>query len=180
MTPLLIDEVATQVGVPPDIARTKPPVLFAIAETLPEVPRRRPLRFAKRTELETTRLVVLAVLDTWRLVVVAFVDVEFVNTPVDGVVAPIGVFSIVPPEMVRLSATWASVAEPARSVKLIIAVVTAPAVALRNPVSDPSVNELETTRLLVEANEAVRLVVDALGNVDGAVPVAVKNGAVTT
>ena len=36
---------------------------------------------------------------------VAFVEVELVKTPVDGVAAPIGVFSMGPAEMVRLSAT---------------------------------------------------------------------------
>src|SRR3989344_2955114 len=50
---------------------------------------------------------------------VAFVEVELVKTPVDGVAAPIGVFSMVPAEMVRLSATCASVAEPMRDVKLM-------------------------------------------------------------
>ena len=53
------------------------------------------------------------------LVEVALVEVELVKTPVDGVAAPIGVFSIVPAEMVRLSATCESVAEPMSEVKLI-------------------------------------------------------------
>ena len=53
------------------------------------------------------------------LVVVALVEVEFVKTPVFGVVLPIGVFSMVPALMVRLSATCASVAEPMSEVKLI-------------------------------------------------------------
>ena len=44
-------------------------------------------------------------LETARLVVVAFVDVALVKTAVDGVAAPIGVFSMVPAEIVRLSAT---------------------------------------------------------------------------
>jgi hypothetical protein len=56
---------------------------------------------------------------TARFVVVAFVDVALVNTPDDGVVAPIGVLSIVPPAMVRLLATCASDAVPVRSAKLI-------------------------------------------------------------
>jgi hypothetical protein len=41
-TPLLIDEVATQVGVPFAIARTNPPVELEIADTVPVVPRRSP------------------------------------------------------------------------------------------------------------------------------------------
>ena len=53
------------------------------------------------------------------MVEVAFVDVAFVKTPVDGVVAPIGVLSITPPLMVRLSATCASVAVPTKLAKLI-------------------------------------------------------------
>ncbi len=48
---------------------------------------------------------------------VAFVDVALVKTPVDGVTAPRGVFSIVPPEMVKLLSTWASVAEPTNEEK---------------------------------------------------------------
>jgi hypothetical protein len=99
---------ATHVGVPPDMASTCPPVPFEIAETLPVVPRRSPESDAMRSWFET-----------YWLVEVAEVEVEFVKTPVDGVVAPIGVFSIVPPEMVRLFATCASVAEPIRSVKLM-------------------------------------------------------------
>jgi hypothetical protein len=54
-----------------------------------------------------------------RFVVVAFVLVALVKTPVLGVVAPIGVLLIVPPSMVRLFATCASVAEPMREVKLM-------------------------------------------------------------
>ena len=53
------------------------------------------------------------------MVEVALVEVALVNTPVEGVVAPIGVLSMVPAEMVRLSATCASVAEPTRLAKLI-------------------------------------------------------------
>ena len=47
------------------------------------------------------------------------VEVALVKTPVFGVVLPIGVFSIVPALIVRLSATCASVAEPMSEVKLI-------------------------------------------------------------
>ncbi len=47
-----------------------------------------------------------------RLVEVAFVAVALVNTPVDGVAAPIGVFSIVPPLIVSASGICASVARP--------------------------------------------------------------------
>ena len=50
---------------------------------------------------------------------VAFVDVAFVATTVDGVVAPIGVLSIVPPLIVKASVTCASEAVPTRLAKLI-------------------------------------------------------------
>ena len=53
-----------------------------------------------------------------REVEVALVEVELVKTPVEGVEAPMGVFSMVPPEMVSASVTCASVAEPTRSEKL--------------------------------------------------------------
>src|SRR3989338_8720202 len=54
-----------------------------------------------------------------RLVVVALVEVARVNTPVLGVVAPIGVLLIVPPEMVRSSSTCAFDAEPVSDEKAI-------------------------------------------------------------
>ena len=57
--------------------------------------------------------------ETLRFVVVADVEVESVKTPVEGVAAPIGVFSIVPPSMVRLFATCASVADPTRLAKVM-------------------------------------------------------------
>ena len=44
-------------------------------------------------------------------VTTALVEVIFVKMPIDGVVLPIGVLFIVPPEMVRLSITMASVTE---------------------------------------------------------------------
>ena len=47
-----------------------------------------------------------------KLVEVAFVEVELVKTAVDAVFAPIGVLSIVPPEIVRLSATRESARVP--------------------------------------------------------------------
>ena len=94
--------------------------LIAAVLMAPAVALRKPERLARRKVLETTRLVVDAVPETWRAVVVAFVLVLFVKTPVLGVVAPIGELSIVPPEMVRLSATCASVAEPIRLVKLML------------------------------------------------------------
>lgn len=46
------------------------------------------------------------------VVEVAFVEVDLVNTPVLGVVAPIGVLSITPPLMVKLSATRESANVP--------------------------------------------------------------------
>jgi hypothetical protein len=54
-----------------------------------------------------------------RFVLVAFVVVAFVKTPVDGEVAPMVVLLIVPPSMVRLLASCASVATPVMSAKLI-------------------------------------------------------------
>src|SRR3989344_9105676 len=59
------------------------------------------------------------------LVVVALVEVARVNTPVLGVVAPIGVLLIVPPLMVRSSSTCAFVAEPTRLTKLMLRVEVA-------------------------------------------------------
>src|SRR3989344_7787689 len=60
-----------------------------------------------------------------RLVVVALVEVARVNTPVLGVVAPIGVLLIVPPEMVRSSSTCAFDAVPTRLTKLMLRVEVA-------------------------------------------------------
>jgi hypothetical protein len=74
---------------------------------------------------DVTRFDVEAVPETAKLVVVAFVVVELVKTPVEGVEAPIGVLSTVPPEMVRLFATCASVAVPTRSEKLMPSVEVA-------------------------------------------------------
>ena len=109
----------------PPFKTPRVPVMSVVSETSavetePAVALRKPERLARRKVLETTRLVVDAVPETWSAVVVAFVDVLLVKTPVDGVVAPIGELSMVPPEMVRLSATCASVAEPIRLVKLML------------------------------------------------------------
>jgi hypothetical protein len=60
-----------------------------------------------------------------KFVVVAEVVVARVNMPVEALVAPIGVLLIVPPLMVRASVTWASVAAPMRSVKLMPSVEVA-------------------------------------------------------
>ena len=113
---------ATHAGAPPDIAKTNPPVELAIAETLPDVPKRSPAN---------------AAIESWpeilSFVLVAFVDVELEETRVDGVAAPIGVFSIEPPETVRLLATCASVAEPTRSEKLMPRVEVAKAVTFAVP-----------------------------------------------
>lgn len=99
---------------------TSVPTLTSAVATTPAVALRKPVRFARRNAEETTKLVVDAVPETWSAVVVAFVEVLLVKIAVEGVVAPIGVESIVPPEMVRLSATCASVAEPMRLVKLML------------------------------------------------------------
>src|SRR4051812_12210706 len=69
--------------------------------------------------------------ETAKFVVVAFVEVEFVNTPVDGVVAPIGELSIVPPEIVILSATRASARVP---VQVGVNVCVDPDEVITNPI----------------------------------------------
>jgi hypothetical protein len=56
--------------------------------------------------------------------ITACVVVDFVNTPVLGVVAPIGVFSIVPPLIVRASEIFPSESEPVIEPKLPSARVT--------------------------------------------------------
>jgi hypothetical protein len=59
-----------------------------------------------------------------RLVVVELVEVVFVKTPVDGVVAPIGELLMVPPLIVRMSETFASPRVPVMEPKLPSANVT--------------------------------------------------------
>ncbi len=116
-----------------------------------------------------------------RFVVVAFVVVTFVKTPVEGVMAPIGVLSMVPPLTVSASAMFPSAREPVMEPKEPRARVTEPlprvpelmAVAETEPVASivrpfttkASVMELfgrerpvETTRLVVEAFVEARLV----------------------
>jgi hypothetical protein len=95
-----------------------------MAETLPEVPKRRPASDAMESWLETLRFVV-----------VALVEVLFEKMAVEGVAAPIGVFSMVPPEMVRSSATRAFASVPVQTgvkVKVVPEFVT----LMRRLVSD--------------------------------------------
>ena len=78
--------------------------LMREVETNPAVALRKP----EREPMEREVIVVVArveVPEATSNVVVAFVLVEFVKMAVDGVVAPIGVELMVPPLMVRLSAT---------------------------------------------------------------------------
>ena len=77
--------------------------------------------------LETERKVVptLKAPEIKPVVLVAFVLVEFEKIAVLGVAAPIGVFSIVPPEIVRLSATRESASEPMVSARSIPSVEVA-------------------------------------------------------
>jgi hypothetical protein len=72
-------------------------------------------------QLETVRLVIYALVEVMlvpdaapkvRRVTFRFEEVALVNTPVLGVVAPIGVFSIVPPLIVSASATLLSPSDP--------------------------------------------------------------------
>ena len=61
---------------------------------------------------------------TAKFVVVALVEVMFVNTPVEGVVAPMVVLSIVPASMVKLFATYASaIAVPCQTPDVIVPTV---------------------------------------------------------
>ena len=55
---------------------------------------------------------------TLKYVVVAWVVVEFVNIAVEGVTLPMGVFSMVPPEIVNASVTNVSVTEFVGSVNV--------------------------------------------------------------
>jgi hypothetical protein len=80
--------------------------LIAIPETVPVT-----LRFPMFAEA-ILELAIVAEEVTERVPATAFVVVTLVNTPVLGVVAPIGVFSIVPPLMVRASAMLLSPREP--------------------------------------------------------------------
>ncbi len=61
------------------------------------------------------RLVLLAVVAK-KLVEVELVEVDKVKTAVEGVEAPIGVFSIVPPDTVKLSATLESARVPVQPI----------------------------------------------------------------
>lgn len=79
--------------------------LMSDVEIAPAVALRKPERAASVKVFETVRFVVEAVPDTWRLVVVAFVVVAFVKMAVEADEAPIGELLMVPPEIVRLSAT---------------------------------------------------------------------------
>ncbi len=72
--------------------------MVKVVETLPGV------------KLATERFVAVKVVAN-KYVDVALVEVTFVNTPVEGVVLPIGVLLIVPPLMVKLPSTNASVME---------------------------------------------------------------------
>ena len=87
------------------------PVMSAVKSisdvaTVPAVAFRKPERLPTE-RFDVKRLVEDAVVEN-RVVVVAFVVVPFVNTAVLGVVAPIGVLLIVPPDIVRLLSTFAS------------------------------------------------------------------------
>jgi hypothetical protein len=82
-----------------------------------------------------------------RFVDVALVDVVFVNTPVEGVVAPIGELLIVPPLMVRMSEILVSVNVPLIVPKLPMASVTPPL---------PSVPELMAEALILPVESIVR------------------------
>ena len=77
----------------------------------------------------------------------AFVDVVFVNTPVDAVVAPIGVPSIVLPESVRTLETFASERAPVIDPKEANASVT---------LAFPSVPELTAEALIEPVASMVR------------------------
>ena len=93
--------------------------------TTPAVARRIPVRFEiERDPVWSAE--VDAVPETLSVPVV----VLFVKIAVDGVEAPMGVLSIVPPLIVRLLATCASVADPTRSEKLIPSVEVAKATTL--------------------------------------------------
>ena len=81
-----------------------------------------------------------------------FVEVAFVNTPVLGVATPIGVFSMVPPEIVNVSDTFASGSIPVTSVvRSMSAVAIFPAVAFRKPVSE----SIESEAIVVVASVVV-------------------------
>ena len=83
--------------------------VIAVPETDPAEPVTFPVRFP---EAEVKKRLVVEAVVAKKLVVVALVVVEFVKTAVDAVVAPKGELFIVPPLMVRLSATLLSARVP--------------------------------------------------------------------
>ena len=115
--------------VPPAKIRAREVVLPAVATVcrLDAVPLGQLVPSARQTCLAlTTRLVVVTLVNNplvvVRLVANRFVLVAFVNTPVDGVVAPIALLSMVDPLSVKAATTIASVTELLGSDSVLVTV----------------------------------------------------------